>query len=132
MDPTPNFRAEGYEIPVAPDEAGIASVAIVNRGFSGSADGIGAYLKYDTRTLPVYIEWRMMGEGLYAVGMEPASNPFSTVPELIAQGYPIMLQPGESRRYHLEFGVLAGKESIDDFAASLPESAGAQSEPAPA
>jgi Domain of unknown function (DUF4432) len=131
VDPTPEFRAEGYEIPVAADDAGLASVAIANRGFSGSVDGIGAYLKYDSRTLPTYIEWRMMGEGLYAVGMEPATNPFSTVPDLVASGYPVMIQPGESRQYHLEFGVLAGNEAIDGFAASLPKSA-EQSSPVPA
>ena len=27
-----------------------------------------------------------MGEGLYAVGVEPATNPFSTVPDLVSAG----------------------------------------------
>jgi hypothetical protein len=62
----------------------------------------------------------MMGEGLYAVGMEPATNGFKTIPELIEAGYPVMLQPSEERVYQLEFGVLAGGKAIDDFAVSLP------------
>ena len=120
VDPTSRFRAEGYEIPMVAGDDGTVSVAIVNRAFAGLTGGIGAYLRYDNRTLPNYVEWRMMGEGLYAVGVEPATNPFSTVPDLVSAGYPVMMQPGESRRYRLEFGVLAGEKAIDEFAASLP------------
>jgi hypothetical protein len=120
VDPTANFRAEGYDIPMAADDNGKVGVAVVNRRFGGLDGGIGAFLRYDQRTLPWYVEWRMMGEGLYAVGMEPATNPFSTVPDLVAAGYPVMLQPGESRVYDLEFGVLPGGKAIDAFAASLP------------
>jgi hypothetical protein len=62
----------------------------------------------------------MMREGLYAIGLEPSTNPFGNPSELIEQGYPIMLEPGESRTYELEFGVLVGTEAIDAFAESLP------------
>jgi hypothetical protein len=120
VDPVANFRAEGYDIPLAADAGQKAAAAVVNRRFAGLRGGIGAYLRYDQRTLPAYIEWRMMGEGLYAVGMEPSTNPFSTVPELVKAGYPVMIQPGERREYRLEFGVLAGGDAIDAFASSLP------------
>ena len=62
----------------------------------------------------------MMREGLYAVGLEPATNPFGNPDDLIAQGYPLMLRPGETRRYELELGVLAGEDAIGAFAESLP------------
>ena len=58
-------------------------------------------------------------EGLYAVGLEPATNPFGNPAELAAQGYPVTLPPGESRRYELEFGILAGAEEIARFAESV-------------
>ena len=118
--PEKEFFAEGYEIPMAKGPDGWSAAAVVNRGFKGLDGGLGVYLRYDPKTLPVYLEWRMMGESLYAVGMEPASNVFGTVPELIEAGYPIMLEPGEERVYEVEFGVLAGGEAIDAFAASLP------------
>lgn len=120
VDPVSRFRAEGYDIPLASDENRWASAAVVNRHFTGLPGGIGAYLRYDQRSLPAYIEWRMMGEGLYAVGMEPATNPFSTVSDLVEAGYPVMLQPGEQREYRLEFGALVGGDAMDAFAASLP------------
>ena len=99
---------------------GRVGAAVVNRQFKGLDGGIGVYLRYDPETLPVYLEWRMMGEGLYAVGMEPSTNGFQTIPELIEAGYPIMVEPGEERSYELEFGVLAGGDELDGFARSLP------------
>jgi Domain of unknown function (DUF4432) len=118
--PEKEFFAEGYEIPMATGKDGWVAAALVNRGFKGLEGGLGVYLRYDPETLPMYLEWRMMGEGLYAVGMEPATNGFKTIPELIEAGFPIMLEPGEERTYQLEFGVLAGGGEIDAFAASLP------------
>jgi len=62
----------------------------------------------------------MMREGLYAIGMEPSTNPFGELDELLAQGYALMLEPGESRTYETEFGILDGADAIDAFAAALP------------
>jgi hypothetical protein len=118
--PEQGFFAEGFEIPMATGADGLVSAAVVNRGFRALEGGLGVYVRYDPSTLPVYLEWRMMGEGLYAVGMEPSTNPFKTIPELVEEGYPVMLEPGEERVYTLEFGVLAGGSAIDAFAASLP------------
>ncbi len=117
--PEQSFFAEGYEIPMAPGGDGWVAAAVVNRGFKGLDGGLGVYLRYDPTTLPVYLEWRMMGESLYAVGMEPATNGFASIPELTDQGFPIMMEPGEERVYELEFGVLAGGDAIDTFAGSL-------------
>ncbi len=118
--PEEKFVAEGFVVPMATGDDGWVSTAVVNRGFKGIDGGLGVSLRYDPTTLPVYLEWRMMGEGLYAVGMEPSTNGFGTVPEMIEAGYPIMMEPGEERVYQLEFGVLAGGGEIDAFAASLP------------
>jgi hypothetical protein len=118
--PQNEFLAEGYEVPMLPGEDGRVSVAVVNRAFAGIDGGLGVYLRYDPSTLPVFLEWRMMGEGLYAVGMEPATDAFKTIPQLLEEGAPIMLEPGEERVYDLEFGVLAGGDAIDAFERSLP------------
>ncbi len=62
----------------------------------------------------------MMREGLYAIGFEPSTTPFGSTQDLIAQGYPLVMRPGERRGYALEFGILAGAEAIDAFVAGLP------------
>lgn len=118
--PEQGFFAEGYEIPLESSSDGWNDVAVVNRGFRNIEGGLGVYLRYDPARLPLYLEWRMMGEGLYAVGMEPSTNGFRTIPELVGAGAPVMIQPGEERVYELEFGVLPGGEAIDDFARRLP------------
>jgi Domain of unknown function (DUF4432) len=118
--PERGFFAEGFEIPMVTGGDGRVGAAVVNRGFRGVEGGFGVYMRYDPSTLPVYLEWRMMGEGLYAVGMEPSTNGFKTIPELLEEGWPVMVEPGEERVYELEFGVLAGGGEIDAFAASLP------------
>jgi hypothetical protein len=115
--PQPGFTFEGYVVPIRAGADGRAAVALVNRSLRG---GLGFFLRYDAQRLPAYLAWRMMREGLYAVGLEPATNPFGDPAELAEQGYPIMLPPGETRRYELEFGVLVGADEIDAFAESLP------------
>jgi hypothetical protein len=119
-DPVSGFTHEGYVASMRPDAEGKVAVAVVNRRLRPEAGGLGVYLRYDQRQFPTYIAWRMMREGLYAIGMEPSTNPFGELDELIAQGYPLMLEPGASRTYETEFGILDGADAIDAFAAGLP------------
>ena len=117
--PEYQFVHQGYQLDLASDNAGWAAAAVVNRGFN-RGQGLGAFLRYDTSTLPIFIEWRMMREQLYAVGMEPATNSFGTIEELKKAGVKLMLEPGQSRTYRLEMGALPGSEAISKFEASLP------------
>ena len=119
--PQPQFKAQGYESKPHTDADGWAATAVVNEGFDGGR-GIGAFLHYDTSTLPTFIEWRMMSERLYAVGMEPATNGFATLEELRSSGAPVMLQPGQSRTYRLEMGALGDRAAIAAFEAAQPAS----------
>ena len=100
-----------------PDADGRVAVAVVNRRLPG---GLGVYLRYDAAQPADYVAWRMMREGLYAIGLEPATTPFGTTQELLDAGHRLMLAPGERRSYELEFGILAGPEAIAAFAAGLP------------
>jgi len=90
-------------------------VAIVNPALGA---GLGLSVRYDPKTLPRYIEWRMMGEGQYAVGMEPCSNGFGRE-ETRRRGELIELAPGASRQYEIEIGVLDGPEEIAAFRAEV-------------
>jgi hypothetical protein len=118
--PQVGFTHEGYVVPMRAAEDGLVSVAVVNRSLRPEVGGLGVFLRYDQRQLPVYVGWRMMREGLYALGLEPSTNPFGQVADLAAQGFPVMLAPGEARSYDIEFGVLVGADEIDAFADSLP------------
>jgi Domain of unknown function (DUF4432) len=119
--PQPGFTHEGYVVSMQEDDRGRVRVAVVNRRLRPELGGLGVYLRYDATTLPTYIAWRMMREGLYAIGLEPATNPFGSAQELREQGYPVVLEPGEQRRYELELGILAGQDEIEAFERSLPQ-----------
>ena len=56
----------------------------------------------------------MMGEGQYAVGIEPCTNTFGR--EIARNlGQLITLQPGDKRVYETEVGVLDGAEAVAAF-----------------
>jgi hypothetical protein len=59
--------------------------------------------------MPNYIEWRMMGEGQYAVGIEPCTNGFGR--RAVAEaGQLIVLKPGERRVYKTRVAILAAAD----------------------
>jgi hypothetical protein len=106
--PQKDWLLQGFELEMAAEADGSVPVGIVNR------DGFGMYVVYNRRQFPQYLEWRMMGEGQYAVGIEPCTNTFgrNIAREL---GQLITLQPGERRVYDIEVGVLDGAEAVAAF-----------------
>lgn len=74
--------------------------------------GIGCYLSYHKSQLPVFTEWKHMGEGEYVVGMEPGTN--SPIGRAVARerGELILLKPGEQRVFDIELGIVDGKEEL--------------------
>ena len=111
--PQPNWTQQTFEHKLRAGEDGRVPVAIVNPRL-GQRGGQALYVIYDQRQLPNFIEWRMMGEGQYAVGIEPCTNGFGRQAVREA-GQLIVLQPGERRVYELEVGVLDGAEEIEAF-----------------
>jgi hypothetical protein len=114
--PEKDWVQQTFEHTMRAGDDGRVPAAIVNSRLGQSGQGL--YVIYDRTQLPRYIEWRMMGEGQYAVGIEPCTNGFGR--EAVRQaGELIVLQPGEKRVYDLEIGVLDGAEEIDRFRANV-------------
>jgi hypothetical protein len=113
--PQKDWVQQTFEHRLSSAPGGRVPVAIVN---STLGEGLGLYVRYDPSTLPRYIEWRMMGEGLYAVGIEPCSNGFGRE-DLRRRAELIELEPGESRQYEIEIGVLDGADAIEGFRAEV-------------
>jgi hypothetical protein len=124
--PRGDYPAEGYRRLEAPEPAhvervfehdviaepdGRVPVAVVNR-----ARGLGAYEVFNARQLPFHFVWRMLGEGTYAVGIEPSTNRTAGRLDARQRGELIILQPGETRAYDLELGALDGEAEIAAFA----------------
>jgi hypothetical protein len=114
--PQQNWVQQTFEHRMIGDAGGRVPVAIVNPKLGRGGQAL--YVIYDRRQMPNYIEWRMMGEGQYAVGIEPCTNGFGR--EQVRQaGEQIVLQPGEKRVYDTEVGVLDGAEEIGAFRAQV-------------
>jgi hypothetical protein len=113
ISPTQNWVQQTFQHHMVSDADGSVPVAIVNPSLNGGK-GRGLYVVYNQRQFPNYIEWRMMGEGQYAVGIEPCSNGFGRE-QVEAAGELIWLEPGDRREYHLEVGILDGADEIFAF-----------------
>ncbi|CAA9557398.1 MAG: TIORF127 protein [uncultured Thermomicrobiales bacterium] len=112
--PRAGYTEEVTEHAVKAEAGGTVPVAVVNR-----ARGIGAYEVFDRAQLPHHFIWRMLGQGTYVVGIEPSTNRTAGRLDAKAKGELIVLEPGETRRYDLELGALAGAAEIDAFAARV-------------
>ena len=118
IEPQRNWVQQTFEHELKADRNGKASVAIVNPRLA-----LGVAVSYDKAAMPRYIEWRMMGEGQYAVGIEPCTNGFGRE-AVKAAGELIVLQPGDKRRYETEVRILDGNAAIAEFRARIESTAG--------
>lgn len=114
--PTPGYAEQCFYHEMVTDNAGDVRVALMNYELDG---GLGVYLKYHKKTLPIFTEWKQMGFGTYVLGLEPANCHVEGRAAERSKGTLQVLQPGEQRAYHLELGVLDGVEALDAFAQSI-------------
>jgi hypothetical protein len=101
-----------HELIAEPD--GTVPAALVNR-----ARALGVYQVFRIAQLPHHTVWRMMGEGTYALALEPSTNRDAGRRDARQRGELQWLEPGEARRYDLEIGALAGETPIAEFEARV-------------
>jgi hypothetical protein len=112
--PQRDFQEACFYERILGEPSGVVPTAVVNRRLE-----LGVYQLYRNDQLPEFMVWRMMGEGAYAVALEPGTNRAISRADLRREGEIIELGPGETRSYDLELGVLNGPAAIDDFAARV-------------
>ena len=116
--PTKDYREKCYYHEMAADRDGMVVTALANKKFNGG-EGFGCYLKYNQRELPIFTEWKQMGQGYYTVGMEPANCHVQGRDQEREWGTLQFLEPGERREYHLELGVLRSAQEIGELEARV-------------
>lgn len=121
--PTPGYSEQCFYHEMAADGDGYVTVMLANRGFDGAAGyggrGLGAYVRYRQDTLPRFTQWKMVGQGEYVTGLEPANCLVEGRDKDRERGILQFLEPGESRENLLEIGVLDGVAEIDALAAAI-------------
>jgi uncharacterized protein DUF4432 len=103
-----------FEHELIAEPAGTVPVAVVNRH-----QELGVYQVFRISQLPHHTVWRMMGEGTYALAMEPSTNRDAGRQDARDRGELQWLEPGEERRYELEIGALPGVTAIGEFEARV-------------
>jgi len=121
--PTAAYREQVFFHEMVADQDGYVTAALVNPTF-GEGRGFGLYVKYRQRELPCFNQWKMMGEKVYSVGMEPATNWVLGRAKAREDGTLQSLQSGEERHYHLEFGVLTSRHEIAELARRVMQQGG--------
>jgi hypothetical protein len=100
--PTPGFLEQVYIHTPAADDKGWANLELDNPVLK-----LGLRLSFDKATLPYLVEWKMMGEGLYALGIEPINcNAAAGRAAARKQNILPFLEAGESRSYNLTLEVV--------------------------
>jgi hypothetical protein len=118
-DPVPGYAEKVYYHDMATDGEGYVRAAVINFTL-WHGEPFGLYVKYRKEQLPRFVEWKMMGEGDYVVGMEPANCGVQGRTIDREQGLLDMLEPGAERRYSLEIGLIVGESEYRAFRKSLP------------
>lgn len=106
------FREQVFYHDLVPDAAGTVTVLLANTPL-----GLGLALRYRKTDLPEFVEWKMMSEGMYALGLEPANCRVGGRKQERAEGRLRFLGAGEECRIGLALEVVAGAETIATLAA---------------
>ena len=112
-EPIKGYKENVFLHDIKADKSGYATAAIINEEFEGM--GIGFYIKFNKNNLPYLHEWKMIGQGEYVVGIEPANcNVYGRAIER-KEGRLRSLKPDEEVQYHIEMGILKSKKEIDAY-----------------
>jgi len=99
--PVSGYREQVFYHDLQPDAEGKVTVKLVNPAFDHGR-GIGVAFHYSREDYPVLVQWKMMGEGLYVVGLEPANCHVSGRAYERKLGTLQVLAPQEARNYTIE------------------------------
>ena len=109
--PSAAAGVEVFEHHLAPDAADEVTVGVVNPEHAPTG-GLGVAVTYDRRQLPHLWQWRMLGEGLYVIGIEPANCGLLGRIAEAATGRGRPLEPGEVRPFGVRLRAVAGADAL--------------------
>jgi hypothetical protein len=108
--PISGYKEQVFYHDLIPDNSGIASAMLANRKL-----GLGLFVQHRQKELPRFIQWKMVAEGEYVLGFEPANCLVEGRAKERERGTLQFLEPGEGREFLVRIGVLDGLAAIDQF-----------------
>lgn len=101
--PTAGYREQVFRHVPRADDEGKVDVRVENHRL-----GLGMRISFFKQQLPHLVEWKMMGQGAYVLGIEP-TNSTGIEGRVVARERDDLphLAPGDSQSYQLEFEVFS-------------------------
>ena len=108
--PVPGFEEQVFYHDCAADAGGYASALLEN-----GAMALGLTVRFRKKELPRLVQWKMMGEGTYVMGIEPANCRVGGRDAERRAGTLRFLDPGQECHFEVQIGVADGEEEIASF-----------------
>jgi hypothetical protein len=108
--PVAGYQEQVFYHDCMADQDGFSTALLANEHLE-----LGFFVRYRQNELPHFAEWKMMGEGTYVMGMEPANCSVGGRGAERASGSLQHLSGGEQREFLLHLGVLEGEDELRDF-----------------
>jgi hypothetical protein len=105
--PVPGFAEQVFYHDCVPDGEGYTAALLENRALS-----LGLSVRFRRRELHRLAQWKMMGEGTYVMGIEPANCGVGGRESERRAGTLEFLGPGEERSFEVQIGVIDGEKEI--------------------
>lgn len=106
-EPIAGYHEQVFYHDLKPDDQGMVAVKMANPAFDHGR-GLGLTLRYRRSEYPILVEWKMMGEGIYVVGLEPANCHVGGRAVERQMGTLQILAPQEVRTYKIEIEFALG------------------------
>jgi hypothetical protein len=94
-----------YHENLSPDADGNATVTVRNPHFPSTHRPLTVRLSWEMRNLPLFVQWKMPGEGTHVLGIEPANCHVEGRAAERTRGTLVMLAPGQTIEYNLEISL---------------------------
>jgi Domain of unknown function (DUF4432) len=107
QSPQPGYRERVYyheNLSTSPD--GSAAVTLRNPHFPLAHRPLIVRLAWETRNLPLFVQWKMPGESIHVLGIEPANCHVEGRAAERERGTLVMLAPGQVMEYLLTLTIL--------------------------
>ena len=99
--PTSGYAEQVFYHDLPADKNGWAGIQLINKSRK-----LGLHVRFLKATLPNLVQWKMMGQSSYVLGIEPANCRVGGRSEERARGNLQFLHPGEQREFQVEIEVI--------------------------
>ncbi len=112
-EPVSDYKEKVYYHEMKADENGLIKCAVVSNEIGNEQYGL--YVMYNKAQLPKFVQWKMLGEQHYVLGIEPSNCWTEGRDKERERGTLSFIKPGEKKEFTLKFGILQSSLEVRNF-----------------